>query len=93
MRGAEVNKTKTGKITAVYRKKFCIHVENVTKEKANGQSVPVPIHPSNVEIIDLCMNKDRTKILKRKDREAAAQKGKGKYTEETAAAAAMAVGE
>ena len=31
-------KTREGKVQTVYRKKWCIHVEKVTKEKTNGIS-------------------------------------------------------
>lgn len=31
-----LNKGREGKVTQVYRKKFCIHVERVTRDKANG---------------------------------------------------------
>ena len=30
-------KSKTGKVTTVYRKKWCIHVEKIEKDKPNGQ--------------------------------------------------------
>ena len=55
-----------GKVTQVYRKKFCIYVERVTRDKANGTPVPVPINASNVEIIKLKLDKDRVAILNRK---------------------------
>ncbi len=55
-----------GKVTAAYRKKFSIHIERVTKDKANGQSVPVCIHPSNVVITKLKLDKDRKDLLDRK---------------------------
>lgn len=70
------NKTHTGKVLAVYRKKYCIHIERYTKEKSNGQTVPVPVHPSNVFITKLKMNEDRKNLLERK---AASRVGKGKY--------------
>ena len=35
MRGSQ--KTREGKVQTVYRKKWCIHVEKVTKEKTNGK--------------------------------------------------------
>jgi hypothetical protein len=41
-------KGREGKVLTVYRRKFCIHVERVTRDKANGGTVPVGIHPSNV---------------------------------------------
>ena len=70
------NKTHTGKVITVYRKRFCIHIERYTKEKSNGQTVPVPVHPSNVFITKLKMNEDRKNLLERK---AANRKDKGKY--------------
>ena len=41
-----------------------------------GQSVPVPIHPSKVQITKLHMTGDRTKILQRKARAKLEAKGK-----------------
>lgn len=39
VRGDETKKNgKDVKVTAVYRKKFCIHVADLTREKANGKS-------------------------------------------------------
>ncbi|KAL4813433.1 translation protein SH3-like domain-containing protein [Aspergillus spinulosporus] len=66
------NKGREGKITSVYRLKWCVHVERVVREKSNGQSVPLPIHPSKVVITKLKLDKDREKILERisKGREA-----------------------
>ena len=43
-----------------------MHVERVTREKSNGQSVPIGVAPSKVEIIKLKLDKDREKILERK---------------------------
>lgn len=37
-----------GKVVACYRKKFVIHIERIQREKANGASVNVGIHPSKV---------------------------------------------
>lgn len=34
MRG--VLKTREGKVQTVYRKKWCLHIEKITKEKTNG---------------------------------------------------------
>ncbi len=55
-----------GKVTTVYRLKFGIQVEKLAKEKANGASVPLNIHPSKVVITNLKLDKDRKAILKRK---------------------------
>ncbi|CEM05456.1 unnamed protein product [Vitrella brassicaformis CCMP3155] len=65
-----------GKVTQVYRKKWVIHVERVTRDKANGSSVPIGIHPSKVVITKLKLDKDRKALLDRKNRET--RKG-GKY--------------
>merc|ERR1712185_210390 len=68
-----------GKVIQVYRKKYVIHIERVTREKSNGSTVNVGIHPSNVMITKLKLDKDRRAILERKDTTKAAEKGKGKY--------------
>lgn len=60
------NKGKEGKITAVYRKKYIIHIERVTREKVSGASVPIGVDASKVEIIKLSMNKDRTALIERR---------------------------
>ncbi|KAK0723225.1 translation protein SH3-like domain-containing protein [Lasiosphaeria miniovina] len=60
-----LNKDKEGKVTSVYRLKYVIHIERVTREKASGQSVPLGIHPSNVVITKLKLDKDRESILER----------------------------
>merc|ERR1719326_1548775 len=64
-----------GKVIQVYRKKWCIHVERVTRDKANGQTVPIPLHPSKVVITKVKLDKDRKALLERKNRSTA----KGKY--------------
>ncbi|BFZ01522.1 hypothetical protein BsWGS_04561 [Bradybaena similaris] len=74
----------TGKVTQVYRKKFVIYIERVQREKANGTTVHVGIHPSKVVIVKLKLDKDRKKILERKAMSRSkALAEKGKYTEET----------
>ncbi len=66
------NKGREGKITTVYRLKYVVHVERVSREKSNGQSVPIGIHPSKCIITKLKLDKDREDILERirKGREA-----------------------
>ena len=59
------NKDREGKVTSVYRLKYVIHVDKVTRDKASGQSVPVGIHPSKVVITKLKLDKDREAILER----------------------------
>jgi large subunit ribosomal protein L26e len=42
-----------------------VHIERVVKEKSNGQSVPIGVHPSKVVITKLKLDKDRESILER----------------------------
>ncbi|RYP55788.1 hypothetical protein DL771_012379 [Monosporascus sp. 5C6A] len=59
------NKGREGKVISVYRLKYQIHIERVTRDKASGQSVPLGIHPSKVVIKKLKLDKDRENILER----------------------------
>ncbi|ELU44583.1 KOW domain-containing protein [Rhizoctonia solani AG-1 IA] len=61
-------KGRDGKIIQVYRKKWVIHVDRVHRDKSNGSTAPIGIHPSNVVIQTLKLDKDRRAILERKDR-------------------------
>ncbi|XP_048220244.1 60S ribosomal protein L26-like [Perognathus longimembris pacificus] len=63
-----------GKVVQVYRKKYVIYIERVQREKANGTTIHVGIHPSKVVITRLKLDKDR------KSRQVG--KEKGKYKEE-----------
>jgi large subunit ribosomal protein L26e len=60
------NKGREGKVSSVYRLKYCIHVNGIVREKSNGQSVPIPIAPSKVVVTKLKLDKDRENILERK---------------------------
>ena len=74
------NKGTTGKVSQVYRKRWCIHIEKLTKSKVNGATVRIPIHPSNVVIQKLKLTPDRDNLMARK----AAGRGdinKGKWTD------------
>ncbi|XP_047585589.1 60S ribosomal protein L26-like 1 isoform X3 [Lutra lutra] len=71
-----------GKVVQVYRKKYVIYIEWVQREKANGTTVHVDIHPSKVVITRLKLDKDRKKILERKAKSRQIGKEKGKYKEE-----------
>merc|ERR1711972_745680 len=68
----------TGKVITVYRKKYVVHVERISREKANGQTVHIGIHPSNVVITKMKMTSDRKKLLeaKKATREQGVEKGK-----------------
>ncbi|SJM81888.1 60S ribosomal protein L26-A [Zygosaccharomyces bailii] len=59
-------KGQEGKVSSVYRLKFAIQVDKVTKEKANGASVPLNLHPSKVVITKLHLDKDRKALIQRK---------------------------
>merc|ERR1711893_449769 len=72
-----------GKVTQVYRKKWRIHIERVTRDKANGQTVPVGIHPSKCVITKLKLDKDRKALLEKRAASRAAKQAKDKHTEES----------
>ena len=55
-----------GKVTTVYRKKWCIHVEKLVRNKLNGQPVNLPVKANQCAIIKLKLDKDRNDLLKRK---------------------------
>ncbi|KAI9679552.1 MAG: 60S ribosomal protein L26B [Caeruleum heppii] len=73
------NKGREGKVTSVYRLKYVVHIERVSREKSNGQAVPIGIHPSKCVVTKLKLDKDRENILERigKGREEQAKKRKG----------------
>merc|ERR1711872_188516 len=66
-----------GKVVQVYRKKWVIHIERVTRDKASGESVMVGIHPSKVVITKPKWDKHRKSLLERK----AIGATKGKYSQ------------
>ena len=70
-------KNKTGKVVQVYRKRWCIYVDKVNREKQNGQSVFLPIKPSYCVIEKLHLNKDRKELLERRGK--GKTKNKNKY--------------
>merc|ERR1740124_1536239 len=65
-------KGKTGKVLTVYRRRWCIHVEKVVRDKKNGSQVPIPINASNCEITSLKLDKSRKELLKRRNKSAQA---------------------
>ncbi|XP_036116263.1 60S ribosomal protein L26-like 1 [Molossus molossus] len=76
------NGQQIGKVVQVYRKKYVIYIEWVQHEKANDTIVYVGIHPSEVVITKLNLDKDQKKILERKAKSPQVGKEKGKYKEE-----------
>ena len=61
-------KNNEGKVQSVYRRRRCIYIEKVVKEKTNGQQANIPVHPSNCVITALKLDRDRKEMLKRKAR-------------------------
>jgi large subunit ribosomal protein L26e len=59
-------KGREGKVLQVYRSKYVVHIEKVSRQKVNGQTVPIGIHPSNAVITKIHMDKDRQSLLDRK---------------------------
>jgi len=72
-------KNREGKVIQVYRKKWVIHIERLTREKTNGVSVPVGVDASKVVITKLKIDKDRKTLLERKR---GGKGDKGKFTEQ-----------
>ncbi|CAO3585619.1 translation protein SH3-like domain-containing protein [Absidia repens] len=66
-------KGREGKVVQVYRKKWVIHIERVTREKVNGATAPIGIHPSNVVINKLKLDHSRQAVLDRKGKKEAMQ--------------------
>jgi len=56
----------TGKVREVDLKNYKVYIEEITREKVDGTKVHVPIHPSNLMIIDPDMSdRMRQKIIER----------------------------
>ena len=64
--GVKFTAPASGKVVAVNRKRFSVHIERVQRDKVSGNPVFVPIHPSNLVITKLKIDKDRADLLKRK---------------------------
>jgi len=55
-----------GKVTRVDRKKYRVFVEGLTREKVDGSTIQIPVHPSKVMITALNLDdKWRREALKR----------------------------
>ena len=66
-------KNQEGKVQSVYRRRRCLYIEKVVKEKGNGQQAQIPVHPSNCLITTLKLDKDRKRILDKKKRSQASK--------------------
>ena len=70
------NKGHKGKVIQVCRKKWSIHLDKLTKNKANGAPYQIPVHPSKVAIIKMKEHKDRTARIAKVAAGVNARKGK-----------------
>ncbi|KAF9591862.1 hypothetical protein IFM89_008908 [Coptis chinensis] len=86
-------KGREGKIVQVYRRKWVIHIERITREKANGSTVNVGISPSKVVVTKLKIDKDRKFLLDRKAKGRGVDKEKGKFTAEDVVASGASLKE
>ena len=66
-------KGREGKVQSVYRRRWCVYIEKIVKEKTNGQQAQIPIHPSNCVVSSLKLDKDRKALLERKKRSLASK--------------------
>eukprot|EP01055_Gregarina_sp_Pseudo9_P002402 Gregarina_sp_Pseudo_9__2401@NODE_26_length_5602_cov_129_209779_g24_i0_p6_GENE_NODE_26_length_5602_cov_129_209779_g24_i0NODE_26_length_5602_cov_129_209779_g24_i0_p6_ORF_typecomplete_len127_score39_27Ribosomal_L26/PF16906_5/3_1e39KOW/PF00467_29/0_0011_NODE_26_length_5602_cov_129_209779_g24_i051315511 len=57
-----------GVVTTVYRKKWCVYVDKITRENKKSEIKSIGIKPSNCVITELHMDKDRKALLERKKR-------------------------
>ena len=71
------SKNKSGKVTSVYRRRWIIQVDKITRDKQNGQPVNVAIKPSTCVIETLHLDKDRKNLIERASAAAKKQKNKG----------------
>ncbi len=59
-----------GKVSELDRNSYRVYVDGVTREKVSGDNIKVPIHSSNLMIVNLNLDdKWRGKALNRKKRE------------------------
>lgn len=71
-----------GKVSRVNRKKYRIYVEGLTREKVDGTTIFIPVHPSKVMITKLNLeDKWRKKILERRKKVEATAKALEKPSE------------
>eukprot|EP01086_Lenisia_limosa_P009024 TRINITY_DN31_c0_g1_i1.p1 TRINITY_DN31_c0_g1~~TRINITY_DN31_c0_g1_i1.p1 ORF type:complete len:127 (+),score=57.02 TRINITY_DN31_c0_g1_i1:261-641(+) len=60
------NKGKSGKVVEVYRKKYCVYIEGLSKDKKNGTPFKIPFNASNLTITKIAEDKNRTDLIARK---------------------------
>lgn len=61
------HKGHTGKVIRLDHEKYRIYIEGLVRKKADGSEVPIPVHPSKVQIIKLNLDDEwRKKIVERR---------------------------
>ena len=55
-------------MTQVYHKKWVVHIDCVQRDKSNGATAPIGIHPTNVVITTIKLDTDRCANLYLSDR-------------------------
>ena len=71
------SRNKVGKVTTVYRRRWCIYVDKVARDKQNGQPVNIPVKTSTCVIETLHLDKDRKDLIDRVSKNALKEKNKG----------------
>jgi len=82
------HQSKEGKVTLVSRSKYVVHIEKISREKVNGQTVQIGVHPSNLVITKLHADKNRDALI---DRRSKAKNAAAKGEKYASKANAMAV--
>ncbi|MEM5882912.1 MAG: 50S ribosomal protein L24 [Candidatus Aenigmatarchaeota archaeon] len=60
-------KKRKGKVSKIDTKNYKVYIEGITRKRTDGTERQVPIHPSNLRIINLNLeDKRRVKILERR---------------------------
>ena len=73
----------SGKIIKINRRKCQVFLENLNRKKADGTEVPLPLHPSNLLLVEL-ERSDEKRIKVKKKTEKPAEEGKEKKGKEKA---------
>jgi len=61
------HKGHTGKVIRLDHEEYKIYIEGLVRKKADGSEVPIPVHPSKVQIIKLNLDDEwRKKIIERR---------------------------
>jgi large subunit ribosomal protein L24 len=61
------HKGHTGKVIRLDHEKYRIYIEGLIRKKADGSEVPIPVHPSKVQIMKLNLDDEwRKKIIERR---------------------------